>query len=726
MVRALGLQEDDRNRFRRALRHLETNGEIVRMRKNRFALPAQRQLEQGILSVTKSGHAFLLPERAGQPDVFISRKSTGTALHGDRVAVEVHPKVDTKYSRSGRTEELTKNLEGAVVDVLERRVTELVGDFHASRDGSYVEPDNPRIGHKVYLRSLSGRRVKELKRQKVVVELDPWEDKHLHLTGQLKDVLGPADNPQVGMAGLMHTYQLEKEFPQHVESEARDRRPDDPDLENRRDLRNIITVAIDPIDARDHDDAVSLEVLEDGHWRLGVHIADVSHYVNPHDPIDKEALQRATSVYLVDRVITMLPEYLTTEVCSLLPHVDRLAHTVLMEINKSGDVINVDTFPSVIHSRATLNYEQVQDLVDGHAEHGIPEELVGVLEGMHQLSRVLRKKRFKEGSIDIGMPEVRCVLDEDGHTIDVVRRSAFESYQLIEEFMLAANRSVARILMEKDVLGIHRIHEEPSEEQWEKMSTELAALGIAASPSCPEDINRIAMQVKGKPREYMVNLSILRSMKRAMYSADSKGHFGLGFEHYVHFTSPIRRYPDLMIHRILKAVEAGVAPPYSKEDIAAMAAQCSARERQADEAAKENLEVKRLEWFETLLKKGEIGPYKGVVTGMNRRGVFIELINSLQRGLLKFSSVSQERLRMAEDRSRVIGKGNKVRWHLGDVVEVEVARVDMAQRLVDFALCEKESGKHGRKKKSDGKSKGRKKGKKYRKESRGNSSRPSH
>ena len=712
IVRALGLQDKDRNKLRRTLRHLEASGVVARMRNNRFGLPAQRQLGQGILSVTKSGNAFLLPDKPGQPDVFIRKHHTGTALHGDRVLVELQPKISTKRTRGARTQEIETGFEGSVVEVLERHTHELVGTFHGSRDGAYVQPDNPRFGKRVYVRSMGGRKAKELKNHKVIIELDPWEDVHLHMTGTLKNSLGLADDPQVGMAGLMHTYQLDVTFPGHVETEARNRCPVIPDLEEngRRDLRNLVAIAIDPVDARDHDDAVSLEKMENGDWQLSVHIADVSHYVKPDDPIDKEALQRGTSVYLVDRVISMLPEYLTTEVCSLLPNVDRLAHTVSISINRSGNVVQVETFPSVIHSRATLHYEQVQKLLDGHSDHGIPTELIGVLKHMHQLARVLRKKRFKEGSIDLHMPEIRCVLDDDGHTIDVVRRSAHESYQLIEEFMLVANRSVAGILMDKGVPSIHRIHEEPDEERWEKMAIELANLGISAAPSTPKDINRIAQQVRGKPREHMINLSILRSMKRAMYSAEAKGHFGLGFEQYVHFTSPIRRYPDLMIHRMLKEIEVGNPPPYSKDSVAAMAGQCSARERQADEASKENVEVKRLEWFETLLQSGKIGPYKGVITGITRRGVFVELVTSLQKGMLRFSTVPHTRLHMADDGSRVLGRGNKVCWRLGDLVEVNIAKVNMPKRMVDFVLYDTcDSKKKKKKKQKDKKSKDKRK-----------------
>lgn len=711
IARALSLSGPDRRTLRQALRQLEADGLLVRLRKNRWGRPESGRTVVGTLSVTRGGHAFLVAEEPDQPDVFVSKHHQGTALHGDRVMVETQKVPHPNATWRQPEQELETVYEGRVVRVLERRTRRVAGLFRLTPHYAYVIPDQTRIPHNVKVLGLRTADARKLDGHKVVVELDAWDDPRRPLTGVVVEDLGQADAPGVERLSFMRSYEIYETFPRHVEDEARThaRVPGPEELKDRRDLRGLLTFTIDPEDARDYDDAVSLETLSDGTFRLGVHIADVAHYVPRNSAIDKEARQRGTSIYLVDQVVTMLPVYLTTEVCSLVADQDRLTHTVSLHIDAEGTVLGAETYPSVIHSRARLTYEQVQRLLFEGARDGIAPEVAATLRAMHGLSRLLRARRMRGGAIDLTMPEVRCILDAHGHPIDIVRRTAFDSYQLIEEFMLVANRAVAEILVKKGVPAVYRVHEEPDEQQWAQMAEDLEALGFHATPESGFDITRIAAQVRGEAREPVVNLCMLRNLKRAMYASGCDGHFGLAFEHYLHFTSPIRRYPDLLVHRVLKAVERGAPPPYSQTDAHALALHCSARERQADEASRDHLDLKRIELFEHRLWKGDIGPYAGVVTGMNPKGCFVELTDSLLRGMVKLSSVPGPRPRVADNGARLMGAGSRVLLRIGQEVQVELARVDGARRLVDFRLLAEghETAGDGRRDKKRRKSKER-------------------
>lgn len=689
LARALNLVGEERRELRHILRRLESDGFVVCLRKNRWARPASGRTVVGSLSVTRNGNAFLIAEAPDQPDVFIARNQQGVALHGDRVMVDVRRVPHPRASWQQPDAELETAFEGRVVRVLERRTFRVAGLFRRTAQYAYVIPDQTRILHNVRVRGIDLAGQPDLTDHKVVVALDEWEDERRPLTGRVVEDLGRTDAPGVVRLSFLRSHDIYEEFPPAVDAEARRHggEPGPKDREGRRDLRDLLTFTIDPEDARDYDDAVSLDRLPDGTLRLGVHIADVAHYVPRNSSMDQEARQRGTSVYLVDQVITMLPPYLTTEVCSLVAGRDRLTHTVSLHMDDEGNVLDFETFPSVIHSRARLTYEQVQRLLMEDRTDAIPPEVARSLRAMHRFAATLRARRMRQGSIDLSMPEVRCVLDAQGRTVDIVRRTSYESYQLIEEFMLAANRAVAELLVQREVPAVYRVHEKPEEQQWAQMAEDLEALGFHATPESSFDITRIAHQVRGQPREALVNLSMLRNLKRAMYAPTCDGHFGLAFDRYLHFTSPIRRYPDLLVHRVLKAVELNVPPPYTRKDVGALAVHCSARERQADEASRDHLDQKRLELFEQRLWKGDTGPYRGVITGTGPKGFFVELTDSLLRGMVHFSSL-RGRFRVADHGARLMGPGSKVAFCVGQEVQVMLARVDTARRMVDFRIAE--------------------------------------
>lgn len=683
LARALNIKGAERASFRHALYDLERQGLIACLRKNRWALPGGTRQLIGQLRVHAQGFGFVTPDQRGSEDVFIPEEDVGIALDGDKVAVTL--------ARSGRGRSGVPGQQrpvGRIERVVVRHNIQLVGLLKKTAFYWYLIPDNPRIPHNVRVREFSKHIRKPEDNHKVVVVLDPWEQAYKALTGVVTEDLGPSQSPGVDMLSVLRSYKVEEEFSDQAIFEAEHRSPalSDADLVGRRDLREDVTFTIDPEDAKDHDDAVSLSRTPDGLWLLGVHIADVPHFVRPGSRIDQEAFQRGNSVYLVDRAIPMLPRRLTTEICSLQPFADRLTHTVNMLVDDEGHIHRSETFPSVIRSSARLSYDQVQNLFDHRPDHDIAPSVQHVLTDMRLLAATLRRKRMAEGSIDLTMPEIKCVLDEKGHPIRIFKRGASEAYHLIEEFMLVANCVVAQLLHKARVPALYRIHEPPDEAQWLKMQSDLRALGLRVSPRSKDSVNKIAREAVGSPREYTVHLAILRNLKRAVYSSKMLGHFGLFFPCYTHFTSPIRRYPDLAVHRILLSVEAGRNPPYDAQEVQRISEHSSETERNADQAEAESVDIKRIEFYREKLVRRDLGPFEGVVVSIVPKGLIVELSDTFQQGLLPFSSMLDDLYVMSQERNRAIGRRRRKTWTLGDRVSVSLARVDTTRRLVDFCM----------------------------------------
>lgn len=692
LIRALKIPSDRRREVRQTLKHMEEKGRITRLRKNRWALPNEQHVITGELSVHVDGYGFVAPDTREQPDIFIPSKAMGSALHGDRVQVALTGSRARRRGgrRGGATENATAQSSGKIMRVLERKYGMIAGVYKVTPHYAYVIPDNPRIQQNVRVSSKAASVRSVQDNHRVVIELLPWDAPDQPLPGRIVEDLGPADAPGADMAGLLRSHGLEESFPSSVEKASRSIRScgDSYNEKQRRDLRDELLFTIDPEDARDFDDAVSLTRPGGRHWVLSVHIADVAAYVPPDSPIDKEARSRGNSVYLVDRVINMLPRHLTEEVCSLSPHTDRFAHTIRMTVSSRGKVLDYETFPSLIRSSARLNYDQVQAwLKNGQAE-GVEPAVGSMLDDMHRLSDVLRRKRARSGSILFEMPEVRCVLNEQGETTNIVPRTAYAAYHLIEEFMLLANQTVARHITEKGFPTIYRVHDAPDEEQWERVVVDLRALGIDAPVATRDDLNAIAESVAGEPVAHIVNLAMLRNLKRAVYSAERAEHFGLAFTHYLHFTSPIRRYSDLIVHRVLKAMERGEPAPYSCEEMKSIADHISQTEREADEAEQESVHLKRIEYFAAKLDAGNTGPYQALITSMNRRGVLVELVDTLQQGLVPFALMANDHYRINDHRNRAVGRHTRHTLKIGDVLDVELVRVDKARKRIDFRPAE--------------------------------------
>ena len=695
LARALRIgAKGDRAEFRHALYQLEHEGKVVRLRKNRWGLPDRSNRLTGTLKMMAKGGAIFVPDQEGEAEIYVSDRNCGVALPNDRVSIELF---HSDYAARQRERRGQRELraEGRVTEVLERAGTQAVGLLKHTPYYSYVIPDAPGFRHDVRIAETQG--IPE--NHKVLVKLNDWTDPYKPLTGSILEDLGAQDAPGVDVDSLLREAGIDEAFPQDVIDEAnRLSGAITPErMEGRRDLRDVVTFTIDPETAKDYDDAVSIEPHPDGGWTLGVHIADVSTYVTPGSLIDKEAFRRGNSIYLVDRAVMMLPRELTTKVCSLNPENDHLTHSVELHLSAEGELLGYETFPSVIHSKARLTYTQVQRFIDGERNHGIPEAVLQRLENLWPLAQRVRARRVAAGSVEINTPEIEIKLNDQGRIEKMMPRSASkEAYQLIEECMLLANRAVAEILIAAEQPAIYRVHDEPDEEQWAAMGMELQALGIAALPQTRQEINDAVRLAAGTAVEYTANLAILRNFKRAEYASQQIGHFGLAFDDYTHFTSPIRRYPDLLVHRLLKAVEQGRPIALSTEQIDVIALHCNETERQADELERQSTEKKRIEYYSELINRAEPRTFKGYIVAIKGKGMIVELPDSLQRGMVTFASISSDWLEADEDMTRAVTRGGTVRYTIGEEVEVMLAKVDTARGFIDFVLAEQLAQPHRR------------------------------
>src|SRR5438552_4744505 len=607
IARKIGVSGRARVTLRGMLRDLERAGEIARIRKDRYVLPAEADLVTGKLSIHPAGYGFLTLEKPGESDVFIAAENVGTAMHADRVVVRISPEPPAGRIKGRR--------EGRVIRILERAHDTIVGTLQQSRNFYYVVPDDPRFVHDIYVRPVAA--VQEDRRSetaatvgdKVVVRLDDWQSRHVNPEGEIIEVLGPASAPGVDVLSIIRKYHLPTEFPSDVLEQA-ERIPETVDAQQiarREDLRNQFIVTIDPDDARDFDDAIHVEKLANGGWQLGVHIADVAAYVEPGSALDREARRRGNSVYLPDRVIPMLPERLSNGVCSLKPEVDRLTHSVLIQFDKRGAAKHARFARSMIRSAHRLTYKEAYAILNSP-----PQDRLG--ERLHlawQLGALLRRKRFEHGALDLDFPEVKVCVDTQGEPIRLERVENDESHQLIEEFMLAANEAVARELKKRAIPTIYRVHENPDPDKLAEYREFALSFGYKVGDLTNRaELQRLLVEVRGKPEEQALKVGLLKSLKRARYDPWPLGHYGLAKTNYLHFTSPIRRYADLVVHRALgrdgtplpsvgtrtSERRSPSDTPYHPAEIASVAEHISTTERNAADAEIDAAQMKKLEF----------------------------------------------------------------------------------------------------------------------------------
>jgi ribonuclease R len=682
LVRGLSLDAPARRELKAVLRRLIADGALVDIRGARVGLPDRMNLVVGRLSCNPAGFGFVVPEvrREGQGDLFVAAANIREALHGDRVVA--------RLERRG-----PKGPEGRNIRVLERANQRIVGRYEDDgRFGGHVVPFDKRVLHDVFVPA--GEEGGASGGQMVAVEITRPPTATRNPAGRVLEVLGRLTDPGVDLKVIVAKYGLPDAFPAEVEEEAgRVARPVGPaEVAGRTDFRGWLTVTIDPETARDHDDAVGIERRKDGGYRLAVHIADVAYYVHEGGPLDQEAYLRGTSVYFPDRVVPMLPHALSSDVCSLVEGKDRLTQSVVIDLDARGRVKGKAFHDGVIRSAARLSYQQAQAIVDGDA--ALRERfasLVPSLLAMDELAKLMRARRQERGSLDFDLPEPKLVLDEAGEMTGIVRHERLDSMRLVEEFMLAANEAVAEELDRAGAGALYRIHEQPDPERVEEFADLVASLGYRMPGHLegirPEDFQLILRQIEGKPEEKLVSYLLLRTMKLARYHEENLGHFGLATDMYAHFTSPIRRYPDLVVHRALRALRQGKdaeREAWLREKLPEMGLHLSERERRATEAERE-----LVEWKKARFMAGRVGEaFSGYVTGVQAFGLFVELEEIYVQGLVHVSSMTDDYYRFHEKAHLLKGENAGKAYRLGDRVEVQVARVDLERRQIDFALVD--------------------------------------
>ena len=654
-------------------------GRLVQTKKKKYALPEELGYLTGRLQGNAKGFGFLIPDNAEEEDVFLPAENLHGAMHNDRIMIRL-------LQNDGRSRE------GEVIRVLERANQTVVGTFEKDSHFGFVVPDDKRIYQDIFI---AKEEINGAKNDfKVVAEIVKWPDKRRNPEGRIIEVLGHKDDVGTDILSIIRQYELPEEFPEEVVRAAQKTPQTVPEEEirRRRDLRNIRMVTIDGADAKDLDDAVSIEKLDNGNFLLGVHIADVSYYVKESSEMDREAYTRGTSVYLVDRVIPMLPRELSNGICSLNPKEDRLAFSVFMEIDHRGNVVNHRIEESVIRTSERMVYEDVTRILEENDPELVERyrPLVEDFHDMETLSRILRKKRMHRGSIDFDLDEAKIILDIKGKPIDVKPYERGISNKIIEEFMLVCNETVAEYMTWNEVPFLYRIHEEPTVEKLLEFNEFIHNFGYhlkgIGGEIHPKALQNLLEKIRGTREEDIISAVMLRSLQKARYSSENVGHFGLAAKYYCHYTSPIRRYPDLIVHRILKDFIHGRMDKDNTEKLAdrlpEMADHCSEREKVADEAERETDDLKKAEFM-----MDKIGmEYDGIISGVTSYGIYVALDNTVE-GLVRMTALDDDYYVYDEKHYCLIGERMRKVYRLGDTIRIKVSQVDLAARNIDFVLA---------------------------------------
>lgn len=678
----LDVPKEDIGQLSAVLEELICEGLVIQTKKKRFASTKSLGFVQGIFQGNERGFGFVLAEPS---DLFVPAEAGLGALHGDKVLAKI-----TRSDRGG------KRREGEIVRILERANHTVIGLFEQSRNHGFVVPDDKRISKDIYIPKSEWNGAKD--KQKVVAEIIEYFGARRSPEGKIAEILGNPAEHDTMIRSALRRYGIRDMFPESVLEET-SRVPDQVtkrDLEGRKDFRDRLVMTIDGDDAKDFDDAISLEKLENGHYLLGVHIADVSHYVTIGSELDQEAYQRGTSVYLVDRVVPMLPEALSNGICSLRPHVDRLTMSLEMEVDGKGVVKRYEFVPGVIRSDYRMTYHNVTRTLEDPDYHEY-DQLREQFLLMRELAEILQRKRTARGSLDFDFPEAKIMLDERGKPISIEKYEITVSNHIIEEFMLLANETVAEHVFWLGVPLMYRIHESPSGEKMEVFSKMARRFGYALKGTAelhPRALQEILKACKGKKEERILSTMMLRSMMKAEYKGENLGHFGLAAKYYCHFTSPIRRYPDLIVHRVLKELCRGSMSEerkkFWKRLIDEAAGQCSAAERNAEEIERDVDDMKKAEYMQQFI--GEV--FEGVISGITSFGMFVELENTVE-GMVRLVSLERDEYQFEEEQMMLLGRRTGHCYRIGDTVQVRLVDAKPALRQIDFVIEEEE--KHERK-----------------------------
>ena len=667
--------------FQKILDDMEVSGSIVKTRRNRYAIPEKMNLISGKLQGNSKGFGFIIQDKEELEDVYVSAENLNGAMNNDRVIARV--------IRKGNGD---KRTEGEIIRIVERANGRLVGTFEKNESFGFVVPDDKRIYQDIFISKNDMNGAKN--GYKVVVEVTKWSEKRRNPEGRIVEVLGAKGDVGIDVLSIIKKYNLPVEFPDEVESDANMLSEEIPEEEykRRRDLRDTKIVTIDGEDAKDLDDAVSVEKLPDGKFKLGVHIADVTYYVKEKSSLDKEAFKRGTSVYLVDRVIPMLPKRLSNGLCSLNPKADRLTLSCEMIIDRTGKVVEHEIFESIIRTSERMTYTDVTKILKDNDEETVKryDYLVPMFKDMEELCKILYEKRMRRGALDFEFEECKIIVDEKGKPIAIKPYEREIANRIIEEFMLVCNETIAEHMFWAGVPFVYRVHETPDEKKLFIFKEFVYNLGYYVKPSKevhPKVLQEVLEEIKGKKEETVVSTLLLRSLKKARYSPECLGHFGLADRYYCHFTSPIRRYPDLEIHRIIKSFINGNLNENKTKKLTKFvevaSKQSSEMERLADEAERESEDMKKAEFM--LDKVGM--EFDGIISSVTPFGMFVELDNTVE-GLVHISNLTDDFYVYDEEHFLLMGERTKKVYRLGDKVRIKVAKANVDERTIDFVLAD--------------------------------------
>lgn len=730
----LNLLPKDERKLRRLLRSEVASGRIAQIKNQRFALPRDVDLISGQILFRQSGSARLVPfNERGNPEgdaYHVSAEDTWVSMHGDSVLTRINrddrrePKWK-KYARKGQRDRRDQTPSVRVIEILKRNNPTLTGELARSRAAFYVIPDDPRINPDILVEDPHRSKLKKKPKtgDKVIVKLHPWEQRHLNPTGEIIEVLGKSTDPFAEYKAILHKYDLNPDFPPDVMQEVESIPPkvQDNERKGRKDIRQLSTITIDPDDAKDFDDALSLEALKNGNFRVGIHIADVSAYVKPGTALMKEAKHRGNSTYLVGRVIPMLPHALSNGICSLVEAEDRLTKSVFLTFDSKRRIVNTEFANTVIRSRKRLTYKQAlafleKDSLDEIKHTPLPpkhqtgstgrdlkelthEELQALKDQIRKLwtfAEAMRTRRMKKGSLDLDMPEVKIYVDEQGYADRIVRSEHDISHQLIEEYMLAANEAVARTLKSSDIPALYRVHDAPDPEKLDELRQYMATLDIPTGDlNETQNMTSLLRMIKDHPQGYTLRIHVLRSLKQACYRSSADGHYGLQKKDYTHFTSPIRRFSDLVVHqqfdRYLKRTKNPTAPHSipsrnNPKTLLSLGEHLSITERVSQDAERESVKTKLLEFFDREVKSGRRTPFEAVIMEVKNHGMFVELTESMAYGMIHISSVRDDIYHLSADGTALVGRRSQRLFEEGSRIQVYAERVDRFKRQIDFGV----------------------------------------
>jgi len=677
LLAVMDLDAQDEAQFAKVMGKLEKEGEILRTRKDKYGLPERMNTYRGIIKLSQRGYGILLPDQADAEDIFVYGRNLNGAMHEDQVLVRIH-------QRSGPNQ----RPEGEVIRAITRAHTELVGTYEKRRNLAQVIPDDSRQIYPVYVKSDNKMKVRN--GDKVLVRITSFPDKDRYPEGKIVEVFGRKGMPGVDLQIVIKKHGLRDSFPPAVIEEAvRTAQPVTEEVASgRRDLRALRMVTIDGEDAKDLDDAVSVQRTQGG-YRLGVHIADVSHYVREDSKLDKEAYERGTSVYLVNQVLPMLPPELSNGICSLNAGEDRLAMTCIMDIDPSGKVGKYEIYPSVIHVDQRMTYTAVNRIIRDNDDEYIERysELVEDFRLMKELADILRAERMKRGALDFDFPEAKVIVDENGFPLEIKIRESGPGELLIEDFMIKANEVVAEHLFKKDIPVLYRVHEKPEGESLSRLNNVLGVFGqkIQENRVNPQAFQKILADIKGSPGENTISLMLLRSMKHARYTNQALGHFGLASKYYCHFTSPIRRYPDLIVHRVLSILLADDMTAKKRAGLdkrmGLYGDHSTMQEIKAEEAERDLVDIKKCQYMQQFV--GE--EFTGRISSVLSFGFFIELPNTVE-GLVHISSISDDYYEFNDRNYTLLGTHTGKKYSIGDEVRVLLVNVDVDAVKIDFEV----------------------------------------